>query len=106
MKGRYTRRYDRNGNPYYVDRETGRRVSGEKWQRERERIKRRQEKQERQQQTKPQPPVQPQRPTIDLTPSEPAVPPFPPHVSDIGEPIDDDGFLDDDAFAIEGEDDT
>lgn len=108
-RGKYIRRYDRNGNPYYINRETGRRVSGEKWQRERARIRSRQEKQALPKPPKPPQPAQSahQPPTpYPAVPQESPVPPFPPGVSDIGEPLDDEGFLDDDAFAIDGEDDT
>jgi hypothetical protein len=99
-KGRNVRRYDRNGNPYFVNRETGKRVSRETWQRERDRLARQREREERAERRSPSVPVTP--PPAAEPPVAP--PPFPPGVTEYGEPIDYE--YDDDAFAVEGEDDT
>jgi hypothetical protein len=109
--GKYVRRFDKNGNAYFINRETGRRVSHEKWQRERNRITRTRERER--EQKKPPPPApprpSPQRPAPPPpveAPPPPTPPPFPPGVDEHGMPIDEDGEIDYDAFAIEGEDDT
>jgi hypothetical protein len=39
LAGQYVRRRDKQGRPYYLDRETGKRVKGEKWTEERLRIR-------------------------------------------------------------------
>lgn len=94
--GRYVRRHDKNGNPYFVDRDSGKRVTRERWERERARIR----KQETTQPPKLKPPTKPSGHGGD-GPSA-----FPPGVEAPGWPVDDYGEFDDDAFAIEGEDDT
>lgn len=98
-KGRYVRRHDKNGNPYFVDRDTGKRVARERWERERARIRKQETQQPVKQKPPPKPPTPPERP-----PGVP--PPFPPGVGEPGWPEDDFGQFDDDAFSIEGEDDT
>lgn len=108
-QGKNVRRFDKNGNPYFLNRETGRRVSREKWQRERDRIARKRERE----QTPPPPPRTPVRhptpgpvpPPVQPAPA-PTPPPFPTGVDDTGWPLDDDGEWDLNAFAVEGEDDT
>lgn len=116
-RGKSVRRQDKNGQTYFVDRESGRRVSREAWEAEQKRLRKRRERERVARETeakrkpaKPSPPRTPTKPGSPPAPPAPpapgVVPPFPPGVSEPGYPIDDDGEYLDDAFAIEGEDET
>lgn len=106
-RGKSVRRRDKNGNAYFVDRESGRRVSRETWEKDQRRVRRARERERvaREAEAVKKPPQPPKR--SPPTPTRPDTPkPFPDDVVEPGYPIGDDGEYLDDAFAIEGEDET